>query len=118
MASKVPRILVSVLLMAALLVSVSGPGSAEAAAWDCPECGRTGNTGNFCGGCAHPAPWMGAETTEAAPEPETVVPLTYGITVWVSPDAEKLTRKQIEAFNQNNSYGLTFTADVQGVSES
>ncbi len=22
--------------------------------WDCPECGRTGNKGNFCGGCGSP----------------------------------------------------------------
>lgn len=26
--------------------------------WDCPACGRTGNTGNYCGACAHPAPWI------------------------------------------------------------
>ena len=28
--------------------------------WDCtnPDCGRKGNTGNFCGGCGSPAPWM------------------------------------------------------------
>lgn len=26
--------------------------------WDCPECGKTGNTRNYCGGCAHPAPWI------------------------------------------------------------
>ena len=30
----------------------------EATVWDCPECGRTGNTANFCGACAHPAPWI------------------------------------------------------------
>ncbi len=24
--------------------------------WDCPECGRKGNTGKFCGNCAHEAP--------------------------------------------------------------
>lgn len=28
----------------------------EEAAWDCPVCGRTGNTGNFCGSCASPRP--------------------------------------------------------------
>ena len=33
----------------------------ERAPWDCPECGRKGNTGNFCGWCAYPAPTM--ETT-------------------------------------------------------
>ena len=31
--------------------------TAEHAQWDCPECGRMGNTGNYCGKCAHPAPW-------------------------------------------------------------
>ena len=38
--------------------------------WDCtnPDCGRKGNTGNFCGSCGSPAPWMtessGTETTD------------------------------------------------------
>ena len=36
----------------------------EHVAWDCPNCGRTGNTGNYCGGCAHPAPWMETAQTE------------------------------------------------------
>ncbi len=30
----------------------------EQSVWDCPECGRIGNTGNYCGGCGHPAPWL------------------------------------------------------------
>lgn len=30
----------------------------EHAAWDCLNCGRTGNTGNYCGSCENPAPWM------------------------------------------------------------
>lgn len=30
--------------------------------WDCPNCGRTGNKGNYCGSCAHPAPWMDGNT--------------------------------------------------------
>lgn len=25
-------------------------------AWNCPECGRIGNTGNYCGGCGHASP--------------------------------------------------------------
>lgn len=28
----------------------------ERAAWDCPECGKKGNIGKFCGGCGHPVP--------------------------------------------------------------
>ena len=35
--------------------------NSEATVWDCPECGRTGNTGNYCGSCAHPAPWVQTE---------------------------------------------------------
>ena len=30
----------------------------EGYAWNCPNCGRIDNTGNYCGGCAHPAPWL------------------------------------------------------------
>ena len=46
------------------------PAYSENTAWDCPECGRTGNTGNFCGKCAHPAPWLGMEMTpQLMPEP-------------------------------------------------
>ena len=37
----------------------------ETPAWDCPECGRIGNTGNYCGGCAHPAPWLENETDKS-----------------------------------------------------
>ena len=33
----------------------------ENTVWDCPECGKIGNIGNYCGKCAHPAPWL--ETT-------------------------------------------------------
>lgn len=44
------------------LCSIFGVSIAEHTAWDCPECGRTGNTGNFCGGCAHPAPWNQEES--------------------------------------------------------
>ena len=29
--------------------------------WNCPECGRSGNTGNYCGNCGHPAPWIETE---------------------------------------------------------
>ena len=28
----------------------------EQSTWDCPECGRKGNTGLFCGNCAQPSP--------------------------------------------------------------
>ena len=40
-----------------VIISIEVPALSEHEPWDCPECGRTGNTGNYCGGCAHPAPW-------------------------------------------------------------
>ncbi len=46
-----------VLVITALLLVFSCTGLAEAEdTWTCPECGRTGNTGIFCGNCAHPSP--------------------------------------------------------------
>ena len=51
------RRLVSVLtgfiLLSLLLLC---PVSAERTTWDCPNCGRKGNTDNFCGSCAQPKP--------------------------------------------------------------
>ena len=47
--------------------------TSEATSWDCPECGRTGNTRNYCGGCGHPAPWMETAQTEE-PHTGTIVP--------------------------------------------
>ena len=40
---------------------MTGPAYGEGKPWNCPECGRKDNTGNYCGGCAHPAPWLETE---------------------------------------------------------
>ena len=55
------RYLALVCIMVMLLMPTA---LSEHTAWDCPECGRTGNTGNYCGGCAHPAPWLQSDTQE------------------------------------------------------
>ena len=55
------RISVVLLALICLFTSIS---NSERAAWDCPECGRKGNTGNFCGNCAHPAPEAGPVLAE------------------------------------------------------
>ncbi len=44
---------VSLILICFMLPGLS---SAENPSWDCPNCGRKGNTGNFCGNCAQPKP--------------------------------------------------------------
>ena len=41
-----------------ILVFCSVFANGEIYAWNCPDCGRTGNTGNYCGNCSHPAPWI------------------------------------------------------------
>jgi len=48
------RIIICCLIMT-LCCSI---GRVEQAPWDCPECGRTGNTKNYCGGCGKEAPWI------------------------------------------------------------
>ena len=53
------RKLIPLTVSLVLILSIfPGFSSAEQASWDCPGCGRTGNTGNYCGSCAHPAPWL------------------------------------------------------------
>ena len=64
---KVLSVLITIFL---LLLLFTACGYGEASSWDCPECGRTGNTGNYCGTCACPAPW-GRETDDSAVSPST-----------------------------------------------
>ncbi len=37
--------------------------NAEPYNWDCPNCGRTDNSGNYCGTCAQSAPWILSDPT-------------------------------------------------------
>ena len=55
------RILSAIVSITLMICIFSAYG--ESSSWDCPDCGRTGNTGNFCGGCACPAPWIETEQT-------------------------------------------------------
>ena len=54
-----------------ILVCIASAGG-ESYIWDCSQCGRKGNTGNYCGGCAHPAPWM-----ESAPSLSSAATVNY-----------------------------------------
>ena len=50
---------ISAIVMALVLIcSLFSSALGEQNTWDCPECGRQGNKGNYCGSCAHPAPWV------------------------------------------------------------
>ena len=60
-----------------VLLFVTHNATGEHSAWNCPECGRMGNTGNYCGGCAHPAPWLDTPTFKLTPSPtskQTIMP--------------------------------------------
>lgn len=59
------KVLSAILVVLMMIPVLSAAG--ESPEWVCPECGRTGNTGNYCGNCAHPSPAPGPE-----PEPEPV----------------------------------------------
>ncbi len=49
------RRLVAIAIILFMAVSFMMPVYAESI-WNCPECGREGNTGAFCGNCAYPKP--------------------------------------------------------------
>ena len=49
------RIFISIIIITFVL-AMAVAAVCERAAWVCPECGRAGNTGKFCGGCGYPAP--------------------------------------------------------------
>lgn len=52
------RKVIGITMVSLIVFCIVLPALCENTAWDCPECGRTGNTGNYCGSCAHPAPWI------------------------------------------------------------
>ena len=54
-----------ILIIAVFLVFACVVSAAEESSWDCPDCGRKGNTGSFCGGCGRPVP---VETPLPTPE--------------------------------------------------
>ena len=56
------------LMFLLLIISVN----AELYNWDCPNCGRTGNSGNYCGTCAQPAPWISSDPTPESYSETTV----------------------------------------------
>ena len=87
---------------------------AEKYAWDCPDCERKGNTGNYCGGCGHPAPWiesaaaasedMDNADNDAAASPETDFEYKIEdgkavITKYTGPGGDVVIPKAIDGYN-------------------
>ncbi len=63
---KVKQNLLCVFVATAFLIHLFFPVYAENTVWDCPNCGRTGNTGKYCGSCAHSAPWPEESVTPSS----------------------------------------------------
>lgn len=72
---------------------------------------NSGKTESLSGGVSSDA------AAKTGTEADTIRGGTYDIVVWVSDTAVDLTKKQIEAFNHSNDYGLTFHAAVLTVEE-
>ena len=53
--TKVVCFLFSVLIF---IVNMCAVNAEQHDNWDCPKCGRTGNVGNYCGGCGYPVEMM------------------------------------------------------------
>ena len=65
----------SILMIAVLVVTAIAfcvcSACAEESTWDCPECGKTGNTNQYCGGCGYARDGLNDDTqdnTAAWPE--------------------------------------------------
>ena len=54
-------------MIAVLLSVVVFPGFCQGYVWDCPNCGMTNNSGNYCPNCAYPAPAYSAGNTDGVP---------------------------------------------------
>ena len=52
---KMKKRIVTIIVTTVFLLATTIAAICERATWDCPECGKTGNTGKFCGGCGHSA---------------------------------------------------------------
>ena len=107
------------LMMTLILLCALMPAHAaeEHYAWDCPDCGRAGNKGNFCGGCGHPAPWK--ETPPpATPMPDpTATPERLRITSQTSNvfvDSGKTVQLRAYVNQKNASYNWQYSLDPKG----
>lgn len=79
------RAIIALLLACAVMLQ-AGMALGESVPWDCPECGRTGNTGKFCGGCGH-------EAVYPEPEPDDSIPVLKEL----YPGTEVKVTKQVNA---------------------
>ena len=59
----------SSLLAVLLCILLTATALAEREPWDCPSCGRKGNTRNFCGKCGERAPESGSESADQVSSP-------------------------------------------------
>ena len=98
------------------VVSLS-PVQSEREPWTCPNCGKTGNTRNFCGKCGQPAP-ENTEITSTYTTPGSDANVDRSITVWVSDTVVDFTEQQIKAFKAAHPEYDNYSFTVAAVSES
>ena len=102
------RLYVIVLCIALLCLSLSCLGeNAEHYAWDCPNCGRVGNTGNYCGGCAYPSPWKLSDIAA-----EAAAKLAEANEAYDNEDYEKALSLYLNLADRNDPFVLTRLGDM------
>lgn len=71
---RVFSMMMAFVLLVFTLLTIITPAYGEHELWDCPDCGRKENKGNYCGECGHPAPWMDPDAwTPSTPVPKPVI---------------------------------------------
>ena len=85
------------LTVLAVLIILVSPALSENSPWDCPECGMTDNTGNYCENCGQSAPWLSGETQTTLPDTSSVL---FGLNIPI----EEFDRQARSIFGQAKTW--------------
>lgn len=118
-------IIISLVLLTTITFFMPSPACSEHESWDCPGCDRIGNTGNYCGGCAHPSPWLSSDNNSS---PASQIFTRVNSIEWVRVNNDRLAygfqefgniqADEIETSCTDSkvaSYGISIKFDLHGV---
>ena len=98
---------ISAIIVTVMLIFAASAANGERAPWDCTNCGRKGNTGNFCGACANPAPKEESDPKEDAESAEMSAEelLSTGMSYYEGNGVEQNDAKAVEYFRKAADQG-------------
>ena len=103
-------------MIAVFLFVVTVTAFCESTVWDCQECGKTGNTRKYCGGCGKPAPWL--ENNEEASIPNdasTEELVALGVSYYEGKGAIQDYTKAVEYFQRASDQGNAEAQNYMGM---